>query len=108
MNESLSFSIILTKMIFVTTSVASLMLDSTCSILGLLLGTFILAHVLVKCHFEAFVVLSRNSGIFYQNWILRFAKSDSPVLVDLLRRFFFWTVSYIVAFFFAPKAPPLR
>jgi hypothetical protein len=33
------------------------MLDSTFFVLGLPLGTFILAHVLVKCHLEAFVAL---------------------------------------------------
>jgi hypothetical protein len=49
MNESLSFRTILTKVTFVMTSVASLMLDSTCFVLGLPLGNFILAHVLVKC-----------------------------------------------------------
>jgi hypothetical protein len=48
MNESLSFRIILTKVIFVTISVESLMLDSTCFVLELPLGTFILTHVLVK------------------------------------------------------------
>jgi hypothetical protein len=42
---------------FVMTSVESLMLDSTFFVLGLPLGTFILAHVLVKCHLEAFVAL---------------------------------------------------
>jgi hypothetical protein len=89
MNESLSFRAILTKMTFVTTSVASLMLDSTCSILRLRLGTFILAHVLVKCHFKAFVALSRNSRISCQNWILRFVKLDSPIFAYLLRCFFF-------------------
>jgi hypothetical protein len=56
MNESLSFRTILTKVTFVTASVASLMLDSTCFVLGLPFGTFILAHVLVKCHLEAFVL----------------------------------------------------
>jgi uncharacterized oligopeptide transporter (OPT) family protein len=56
-NESLSFRTILTKVAFVMTSVASLMLDSTCFVFGLPLGTFILAHVLVKWHFEAFVAL---------------------------------------------------
>jgi hypothetical protein len=61
---------------FVTTSVASLMLDPTCFVLGLPLGTFILTHVLVKCHLEAFVTLFRSSRIFYQNRILRFTKSD--------------------------------
>jgi hypothetical protein len=45
--------------------------------------------VLVKCHFEAFVALSKCSKIFYQNRILRFAKPDSLVLADLLRCFFF-------------------
>jgi hypothetical protein len=55
MNESLSFRTILTKVTFVTTSVASLMLDSTYFVLRFPLGTFILAHVLVKCHLEAFV-----------------------------------------------------
>jgi hypothetical protein len=58
MNESLSFRTILTKMTFVTVSVAYLMLDPTCFILELPLGTFILTHVLVKCHLEAFVALS--------------------------------------------------
>jgi hypothetical protein len=57
MNKSLSFRAIITKVTFVTASVASLILDSTCFILGLPLGTFILAHVLVKCHLEAFVAL---------------------------------------------------
>jgi hypothetical protein len=56
-NEILSFRTIFTKVTFVTVSVASLMLDSTCFILRLPLGTFILAHVLVKCHLEAFVTL---------------------------------------------------
>jgi hypothetical protein len=64
MNESLSFRTIVTKVTFVTASVASLMLNSTCLVLGLPLGAFILAHVLVKCHFEAFVALSRSSRIF--------------------------------------------
>ncbi len=108
MNESLSFRAILTKVTFVTASVASLMLHSTCFILGLPLGTFILAHVLVKCHLKAFVALSWSSEIFYQNRILRFAKPDSPVLTDLLRSFFFCTDSYIVAFFFTTKSPSLR
>jgi hypothetical protein len=84
MNERLSFSTILTKVTFVTISVASLMLDSTCFVLGLPLGTFILAYILVKCHLEAFVTLSRSSAIFCRNWILRFTKPDSPVLTDLL------------------------
>jgi hypothetical protein len=57
MNESLSFRIILTKLTFVMASVASLMLDSTCFVPGLPLGTFIIAHVLIKCHLEAFVAL---------------------------------------------------
>jgi hypothetical protein len=57
MNESLSFRTILTKVTFVTASVASLILDSSCIILGLSLGTFLLAHVLVKCHLEVFVAL---------------------------------------------------
>jgi hypothetical protein len=56
MNERLSFRTILTKMTFVTTSVASLMLDFTCFVLRFPFGTFILAHVLVKCHFKAFVL----------------------------------------------------
>jgi hypothetical protein len=33
------------------------MLDSICFVLGLTLGTFIHAYVLVKCHLEAFVAL---------------------------------------------------
>jgi hypothetical protein len=57
MNESLSFRTILTKVTFVTASVAYLMLDPTCFILGMPLDTFILPHVLVKCHLEAFVAL---------------------------------------------------
>jgi hypothetical protein len=64
------------------------MLNSTFFVLGLLLGTFIFAHVLVKYHLEAFVALCRSSNIFCQNQILQFAKSDSSVLTDLLRRFF--------------------
>jgi hypothetical protein len=84
MNESLSFSIILTKVTFVTASVASLILDSTCFVLKLSLGTFIFAHVLVKYHFDAFVALFRSSEIFYRNRTIRFAKPDPPVLTDLL------------------------
>jgi uncharacterized integral membrane protein len=57
LNKSLNFKTILTKVTFVMTSVASLMLDYTCFVLELPLGTFILAHVLVKCHLEAFVAL---------------------------------------------------
>jgi hypothetical protein len=89
MNESLNFRTILTKVTFVTISVASLVLDSTCFVLGLPLGTFILALVLVKCHFEAFVALFRSSRIFCRNRILQFAKPDPPVLTDFLRCFFF-------------------
>jgi hypothetical protein len=58
MNESLSFRTILTKVTFVTASVAYLMLDPICFVLGLPLGTFILTHVLVKCHLEAFAALT--------------------------------------------------
>jgi hypothetical protein len=108
MKESLSFRTILTKVTFVTVGVANLILDSTCFVLGLLLGTFIFAHVFVKCHLEAFIALSRSSEIFCQNRILRFVKSDSPVLTYLLRRFFFWTDNYIVVIFFASKVPSLR
>jgi hypothetical protein len=57
MNESLSFKTILTKVTFVTASVAYLMLDPTYFVLEFPLGTFILTHVLVKCHPEAFVAL---------------------------------------------------
>jgi hypothetical protein len=108
MNESLSFRTILTKVTFVMASVAILMLDSTCFVLVLPLSTFILTHVLVKCHFETFVALSRSFEIFCQNRILRFSKLDLLILTDFLRRFFFWTVCYIVSFFFASKAPSLR
>jgi hypothetical protein len=108
MNESLSFRTILTKVIFVTASVASLMLDSTCFVLGLPLGTFILAHMLIKCHFEAFVALSKSSGFFCRKQTIRFAKLDPPILTDLLRHFFFWIVSYIMTFSFASKTPSLR
>jgi hypothetical protein len=83
---------------FVTAGVASLMLDSTCFVLGSSLGTFILAQVLVKCHFEVFVALSKGSEIFCRNRILRFVKPDSPILIDLFRCFFFWIVNYIMAF----------
>jgi hypothetical protein len=79
MNESLNFRIILTKVTFVMVSVASLMLDSTCFVLRLPLGTFILAHILVKCHFKAFIALSRCSRIFCRNWRIRFAKLDPPI-----------------------------
>jgi hypothetical protein len=67
MNESLSFRRILTKVTFAMASIASLMVDSTCFILELPPRFFILAHVLVKCHFEAFVALSINSGFFLPN-----------------------------------------
>jgi hypothetical protein len=63
-NKSLSFRTILTKVTFVTISVASLIFDSTCFVLGLSLGTFILTHVFVKCHLEVFVALSKSSKIF--------------------------------------------
>jgi hypothetical protein len=46
MNKSLGFRTILTKVTVVIASVASLMLDSTCFILGLPLGTFIIAMYL--------------------------------------------------------------
>jgi hypothetical protein len=108
MNESLSFRTILTKVTFITASVASFMLHSTWFVFGLSLGTFIIAHVLVKCHFEAFVALSRCSKIFCQNRILQFVKPDSLVLTDLLQSFLFWIDGYIVAFFFATKAHSLR
>jgi hypothetical protein len=72
MNESLNFGTILTKVTFVTTSVAYLMLDPTCFVLGMPLSTFILAHGLVKCHFGSFVALSRSSRIFLP-------KSETPV-----------------------------
>jgi hypothetical protein len=64
MNESLSFRTILTKVTFVMASVASLMLYSTCFVLGFPLGTFIISHVLVKYHFEDFVALFISFGIF--------------------------------------------
>jgi hypothetical protein len=57
MNENLSFRIIFTKVTFVTASVAYLMLDPTCFVFGMPLGTFILPHVLIKCHLEAFLAL---------------------------------------------------
>jgi hypothetical protein len=63
-NESLVFRTIITKMTFVTTSVACLILDSTYFVLGLPLSTFILAHILFKCRFEAFVALSKGSKFF--------------------------------------------
>jgi hypothetical protein len=108
MNETLSITTILTKTTFVTASVVSLIFDSTCFVLGLPLGIFIRDHVLFKCHFEAFVALSISSRIFCRNQTIWFAKLDPLVLTDLLRCFFFWIVSYIVAFFFTSKAPSLR
>jgi hypothetical protein len=57
MNEKLSFRAILTKVTFVTASVAYLMLDPTCFVLEMPLGTSILPRVLVKCHLEVFVAL---------------------------------------------------
>jgi hypothetical protein len=95
-------------MTFITTSVACLMLDCTCFVLGLPLGILILAHILFKCHFDAFVALSKGSGIFYRNWTIQFAKPDHLVLADLLHRFFFWTVSNLMAFFFASKASSMK
>jgi hypothetical protein len=89
MNENLSFRTNHIEVTFVTTSVASLMLDSSCFVLGLPLVTFILAHVPFKYHFEAFIALSRGSGIFCQNQTIRFAKPDHPVLAGLLQCFFF-------------------
>jgi hypothetical protein len=108
MNENLSFRAILTKVTSVTTSVTSLMLDSTCFDVGLPHNTFIFAHVLIKCHFEAFVALFRSSEFFCWNRILRFPKPDNLILIDLFWCFFFWIVSYIVPFFFTSKAPYLR
>jgi hypothetical protein len=64
MNESLSFRTILTKVTFVTVSVASLILYSTCFVLVLPLGAFILSHVIVKCHCKTFAALSRSSNFF--------------------------------------------
>jgi hypothetical protein len=64
-NESLRFRTILTKVTFVMTGVASLMLDFTCFILRLSLVTFIIANALIKCHFKTFVALSRSSNFFY-------------------------------------------
>jgi hypothetical protein len=57
LNESFTFRAILTKLTFVTASVANLIFDSTCFVFGLSLDTFILTHVLVKCHLGAFVAL---------------------------------------------------
>jgi hypothetical protein len=108
MNKSLIFRTILTKVKFITASVAYLMLDPTCFVLRMPLDTFIHPHVLVKYHLEAFVALSWSSKICCQNQILRFAKPDSPVLTDLLQSFYYWTDSYIVVFFFATKATSLR
>jgi hypothetical protein len=72
MNESLSFRTILTNVTFVMASVAYLMLDPTFFVLRMSLGTFILPHVLVKCHLEAFVALPWSSEIFLP-------KPDTPV-----------------------------
>jgi hypothetical protein len=94
MNESLSFMTILTKVTFVTASVASLMIHSTCFVFGLTLGTFILAHVLVKYHlssiFYPWVVPvpdpklhGYSAGNFFHPWVTRRVpvkiKVDCPV-----------------------------
>jgi hypothetical protein len=89
MNWSLCFSAILTKVTFVMVSVASLMLDSTCFVFGLPLGTSILARVSLKFHFKAIVALSGGFEVFCRNWSLRFVKLEHPVLADLLQCFFF-------------------
>jgi hypothetical protein len=103
MNEILSFSIILTKINFVTANVASLIIDSTCFVLGLPFVIFILTHILVKCHLKTFITLSWGSKIFWRNQILRFAKPDSPVLTDLLQSFFFGHTTILWYFSLQPN-----
>jgi hypothetical protein len=88
-NWSLCFRAILTKVTFIMVSVASLMLDSTCFVFGLPLGTSILACVPLKFHFKAIVALFGGSEVFCRNWTLRFVKLKHPVLTDLLQCFFF-------------------
>jgi hypothetical protein len=78
MNESLSFRAILTKVNFVAASVASLMLDSICFVLGLPFGISILAHVLVTRQFKVFIALSKSSRIFYLSY---FGKLASMLLL---------------------------
>jgi hypothetical protein len=71
MNESLSFMAILTKVTFFMTSVASLMLDSTCFVFGLHFGTSTLAHIPLKCHLETFIALSSaslNNNMWVSNY----------------------------------------
>jgi hypothetical protein len=86
MNESLSFWTILTKVTFVTVSVASLILYSTCFVLVLPLGTFILSHVLVKCTLkpllhclEVLIFLSKPDYPGYQ-----IGPSDFHILASML------------------------
>jgi hypothetical protein len=67
MSGSLSFRTIFTDVTFITTSVASSMLDSVCFVIGLPFGASTLAHVSLKCCFEAFVVLPSGSEIFCKN-----------------------------------------
>jgi hypothetical protein len=108
MNESLSFKTILTKVTFVTVSVAYLILDSTCFVLGMPLGTFILLMCLSSATLNPLLHCPEVLNFSTKNQILWFAKPDSPILTDLLRSFFFWTDSYIISFLFATKAPSLR
>jgi hypothetical protein len=105
---SLSFRIILTNVTFVTTSVASLILDSSCFVFGFPFSASTLGHVSLKCCFEVFVALSSGSEIFCRNRIIRFVKLDPQILADLLHCFFFWTCNNFVAFFIASKTPSLR
>jgi hypothetical protein len=70
MNENLRFRAILTKMTFVTSSVASLILDYTYFVFGLPFSTTTLTHVSLKCHFESFVALLRGFETLYRNGTL--------------------------------------
>jgi hypothetical protein len=79
MNEGLSFRTIVTKVTFVMASVVNLMLGFTCLVLGLLVSTFIFAHVLVKSTLKPslhclevlkFCAETGYSGL--PNWTIRF------------------------------------
>jgi hypothetical protein len=107
MNESLSFRTIFTKVTFVTISLASLMLDSTCFVR---IASWYFHSCSCTCQVPPWSLCCTT--LMFWNFL---PKLDTPIcqtgqfgLTDLLRSFFFWTDSYIVAFFFATKAPSLR
>jgi hypothetical protein len=76
---SLNFRIILTNVTFVTTSVASLILDSSCFVFGFPFSASTLGHVSLKCclkyllHYLVVLKFSAETESFgLSNWTLRF------------------------------------